>query len=444
MKLLNLRIRAVQGCKEIDFRTIDDHLILVGGKNGQGKTSLLNGVRMALMGKREFPWPERVIHEDANRAEVEITLSGDPSMAEDRELKVVLEVDRKRGGEVDTINIFDSAGDKAPSPRTLLKELYSTIAFDPLQFEKMPPKRQRELIAELVGVDLQTPREEYQELYDDRAFINKEHASLKVKESELVWHEDAPVKPVDTSKLLEELSANQQARTQYAEAESDCVKAAAKEKSLAEKHETAKSEVKRLSDLLKEAKATVKSCKEGVDFAKQKTAVAKEDLAKLPSVPDDAELMQKIADAGSLNEKFQHHERNKELQAACVAKKAESDALTEKMKRVTEKVEESLWKATFPVEGMTLDRDGVLLHGRPLASCSRSERIKASALVGMAMNPKLRLLICEDGSDLDEDALDALDEILTKHDFQALIELVCRSTEDEQRCKVVMQNGVPK
>lgn len=444
MKVLNLKVRAVQGCKEVDLKTEDANLILVGGPNAQGKTSLLNGIKMALMGKRDFPWPERVINDSADKASVEIRLSGDPSMGEDRELKVVLEIDRKRGGEVDTINIFDSAGEKAPSPRALLKDLYQTIAFDPLQFEKLPPKKQREMIAELVGVDLDTPREKYQELYEERRYVNKEVTALLVKEDELTWHEDAPAEPVDTSKLLEELKENQLLRKNQADAASDVIKVEAKIKEHDDEATSQKVLIEQLASQLKFAKAAKKEIEEKRDLVKQELKDLKLALKELPTPADDSEIMSRISDAGTLNDKLQHNERNKELVEQRKKRKEASNDLTDAMKLITEEVEQALWKAEFPVEGMTLDKDGVLLYGRKFADCSRSERIQASAKIGMALNPKLKLLICEDGSDLDVEALEALDTFLKKHNYQALIELVCRSKEDEERCHIVMKNGAPK
>lgn len=444
MKLLNLKIRAVQGCKEVDLRAIDDNLILVGGKNGQGKTSLLNAVRMALMGKRDFPWPEKIIHEDANRAEVEITLSGDPSLAEDRELKVVLEIDRKRGGEVDTINIFDSAGEKAPSPRSLLKELYQTIAFDPLEFERMPAKKQRELIAELVGVDLDRPREEYQTLYDERKLVNREITSLTVKEDELHWHEDLPASEVDTKELVAAVESNGLLRVKFRELEGGYSKAQAAAGELAAIMEHGTQRIRQLTSDLGEAEAMLLVNAEQLKTLGHEIKELENKKHQLGDAPDDTDLLKQIATAGDVNEQIRHNARNQLLVKDRIDRKKESDGLTESMQAITEKVEQSLWKAKFPVEGMSLDKEGVLLNGRPFSSCSRSERIQSSARVGMAMNPKLRLLICEDGSDLDQDALDELDKVLKEHDFQALIEIVCRGKEDEGRCKVVMENGEAK
>jgi hypothetical protein len=61
--------------------------------------------------------------------------------------------------------------------------------------------------------------------------------------------------------------------------------------------------------------------------------------------------------------------------------------------------------------------------------------------MGIALNPELKLFVCEDGSDLDNDTLAALDAILKEHDFQMIVEVVTRTAEDESLCAIVIHDG---
>jgi hypothetical protein len=110
------------------------------------------------------------------------------------------------------------------------------------------------------------------------------------------------------------------------------------------------------------------------------------------------------------------------------------------MKQIEERQAEAIRAAKFPVDGMSFDDEGVLLNGLPFEQASKRERIMASFRVGMALNPKLRLLVCQDGGDLDEDAIAALDQLLKEHKFQAIVELVTRGSDDEL-CQVVIRDG---
>jgi hypothetical protein len=102
---------------------------------------------------------------------------------------------------------------------------------------------------------------------------------------------------------------------------------------------------------------------------------------------------------------------------------------------------EAVANAKWPIKGMELTEDGLLLNGLPFEQASTSKRIMASVAVGMALNPKLRLLVCQHGSDLDNETLNALDAVVKENKFQLLLELVTRSKEDEERCAVVIADG---
>ena len=61
--------------------------------------------------------------------------------------------------------------------------------------------------------------------------------------------------------------------------------------------------------------------------------------------------------------------------------------------------------------------------------------------MGIASNPKLRLMVSQHGNDLDVDSLAEIQKILEKEDFQLLLEFVTRSKDDEDRCSVVFTDG---
>ena len=422
----------------------DSGITLVGGKNGQGKTSVLNALRMALCGRRDFAWPEQIIAETEDSAKVEVTLSGDPSLMEERSVKVVLDVNRKRNGEVENITLLDSVGDEAPSPRTLLRSLYHHRAFDPLHFERQKPKEQREMLAKLVGVDLDASRELYETVYSERKAVNRELQACKIECENLTWAKDAPDKPIDTASLIEELRHLQAHRRAAREAQLDVHKRA--EETLEGKESVAleEAEIAKCKKRLAAAKAAKKEKEQVVVELVQEEERAKEALANIGPTESDDELMQKISECGELNALLAENQKNDALVEKKKAVQREANELTERLDEITKSVEEEIRNAPFPVPDMGIEKDGVTLRGRPFSTCSRSERIVASAAVGMALNPSLRLLVCEDGSDLDNDALDALDQVLKANDFQAIVEVVTRSTQDESRCKVVMQAGGAK
>jgi hypothetical protein len=100
--------------------------------------------------------------------------------------------------------------------------------------------------------------------------------------------------------------------------------------------------------------------------------------------------------------------------------------------------------ATWPLPGLSLDSEGVLFNGLPFSQASKSARIATSAKIGMALNPRLRLMVCQDGNDLDNESLDSLEKLLRDSDYQMILELVTRNDDDEKRCAVIIENGKNK
>jgi len=119
----------------------------------------------------------------------------------------------------------------------------------------------------------------------------------------------------------------------------------------------------------------------------------------------------------------------------------EYQRMTDRIKEIDEEKGEALAEAPWPVEGMELLEDGLLLNGLPFEQASTSQRIMASVKVGMALNPTLRLLVCEHGSDLDLETLEALEKVAKENDFQLIVEIVTRTKEDMDRCAVVIHDG---
>jgi hypothetical protein len=100
-----------------------------------------------------------------------------------------------------------------------------------------------------------------------------------------------------------------------------------------------------------------------------------------------------------------------------------------------------MMKAKWPVTGLGIDDEGVLYDGKPYEILNKAKRVCVSASIGMALNPTLRLLVCEDGSDLDLDSLRELEAMLKQNNYQMILELVSRTEADEKLCSVVIRDG---
>ena len=74
--------------------------------------------------------------------------------------------------------------------------------------------------------------------------------------------------------------------------------------------------------------------------------------------------------------------------------------------------------------GLTLGDDGPMLDGVPLEQASGAQKLRVSVALGIAMNPRLKVLLVRDASLLDEDSLALVAEMAAAADAQVWLERV--------------------
>ena len=166
-------------------------------------------------------------------------------------------------------------------------------------------------------------------------------------------------------------------------------------------------------------------------------------MASLSEADTDA-IRKQIETAEDTNRKVRENATRKKTEEEVSRLREKSKELTEAMEAIREKQHKALEEAQWPIDGLGIDEDGVLYQGLPFEQASKSVRVLTSVKIGMALNPKLRVLVCQDGNDLDGDAMKALEDMLVANDFQMIVEMVTRGPEDESRCAVVVENGRKK
>lgn len=96
--------------------------------------------------------------------------------------------------------------------------------------------------------------------------------------------------------------------------------------------------------------------------------------------------------------------------------------------------------ADLPVRGLSLAADRVMLRGVPFEQASDAEQLRASMAIGMASNPKLRVMRIRNGNDFDEDALKVIADVAHADGFQIWMERVVADGPEA----IIMENGQVK
>lgn len=443
MRVLNYQARNVLRVKDVDFKMEGHNLFLVGGKNAQGKSSAIKALLMALCGRSGMEdYPEVALREGQDQGWVKVKLSGSVELHESETLTVELFLRRKRNGQVlEEFRILDSAGEEAPEPRTLLKRMFEMRGFDPLEFERMDKKSRREKLLKLLGLDFSADKKEHKRLYEERAGVNRDGLRLKGKVEGMSHYPEAPKEPVSIDDLMGEVERRAAVNRENEKARKDL-------ETRARLVETGEAHVRKALDEAEKARQALAKAEQAAVDAEEalRAERAKHDEQKaiVATLTDENvdEVRTKMRQAEQTNKQVAANKERDAGLAELESLRAESQSLTDRMKAIEERQAEAIKQAKFPVDGMAFDDEGVLLNGLPFEQASKRERIMASFEVGMALNPELRLLVCQDGGDLDEDAIVALDEKLREHDFQAIVELVTRSETDRELCQVVIKDGL--
>ncbi len=433
MKIKRLMSENVMRIKVVEIvPDPDGNLVIIGGKNEQGKSSVIDSIQMVLGGvdNKRIPEPVRT---GSRRAEI---------VAEfDTGLTVRRTITPTGGG---GFKVTDASG-KLDSPQAILDSLYGSLSFDPLAFSRMDAPKQSETLRELLGLDFSEIDLESKAVKDERAEANREVKRLKGSLDSLVHHEDVGAK-VDVSKLLAETENLRDLDRANHSASSALGK-------LERAHERAMLEVKHFQlavdnqrKLLQQAKAKVEDAEKLNGQAKRILAEAEMKVGKKKAAMKDLvwhveeidKLAEQVAGAEDTNDKARDNERYAETTAELTEAEARHRKLDGELRRLKEKREDMLAAAEFPLPGLGFDENGVTIDGHPFKQASAAQALKTSLAMGMAMNKKLKVILIRNGSDLDDDNLKVVAEMAAAEGYQVWLERVGKGDE----CSVIMEDGL--
>jgi len=93
--------------------------------------------------------------------------------------------------------------------------------------------------------------------------------------------------------------------------------------------------------------------------------------------------------------------------------------------------------ADLPIEGLSIDEDGILYRGNRFTELSSAEQLRVSLAIAIKQNPKLRVISIKDGSLLDSKSLQIIEEMAKSSDYQVWIERV----DESGRVGVYIEDG---
>lgn len=407
MKIVELRVENVKRLHAVTIRP-DGNVVQITGKNGAGKTCVLDAIAYALGGKKAQP--RKPIRNGETSAEVIIDLG---------ELVV-----RRHwtSDENSYVEVKGKDGRKYPSPQSVLNALYDEMV-DPLAFTRMDRADQVKVLMRIAGLDFTKLDHDRAAAYDTRTDTNRNCKQLEAQLAGMPEVE-APDEEVSIAKLLEEQGLAQQRMMNHNAAQSDLQQAVNAERSARE----------RVSDAQQAFEIAKLALEDGI----AKT-VALRDLVECAVLPDIGAINDRVANAESANDRVRRRKARARVSDDLATWTNQSDAYTREIERIDAEKKRRMREADFPVQGVGIDNDGlsVTLNGLPFNQASSAEQLELSVGVGLAGNSKLRVLPIRDGSLLDTAHMQVLAELAEKYDAQLWIE---RATDGED-VGIVIEDG---
>jgi len=407
MKIIKLEAENVKRLKAITI-TPEGNLVVVGGENGEGKSSTLDSIAYALGGK------DAICDEPLRRG------AGKGKVVCELDDVVVTRTFTEKGG---TLTVRDREGVKQTSPQTMLDALVGKLTFDPLAFSAMDPVKQRATLQDLLGVDFTGIDARREAAYASRTEHNRDAKKTRAQlDANPEAPPDTPSVEVSVMTLVDELK-----RRQGVNGENAVVRA----------------NVDQADQIAVGALNEVERLKEALGLARTRSdqAIARRDELVLATCnledQDEAEITTQIENAEQTNLDVRRKRVREALQGECSRDKLAAEAKTKEIEDCDRTKSEILSAIEYPVEGLALGDDGVTFNGLPFAQASSAEQLRVSVAMGLAMNPKLKVLLIRDGSLLDDKSLALVAQMAEEADAQVWLERVGKG----QECSVVIEDG---
>jgi len=407
IKINKLEIENVKRVKAVKIEPTPNGLTIIGGRNNQGKSSVLDAIAWALGGNKHRPsQPER--EGSVTPPYLHIVLSNG------------LIVERK--GKNSDLKVIDPNGQK--HGQQLLDSFIEELAIDLPKFLNANNKEKANILLRIIGVGdqlFELERKE-QELYNRRHAIGQ-IADQKTKfAKEQPYYPDAPKEPVSAADLIKKQQdilakngENQRKRMRVQQIQAE--------------FEQQSKEVARLMAMLNAAQ-------EKYNQLQQDLAIAQKDAQDLVD-ESTAELEASIAQIDEINRKVRANLDKEKAEEDARDYARQYDELTKQIESVRKAKIDLLANANLPLPGLSVQDGELIYNGQKWDNMSGSEQLKVATAIVRQLKPQCGFVLIDKLEQMDLDTLREFGQWLEQEGLQAIATRV--STGDE--CSIIIEDG---
>lgn len=407
LKINKLEIENVKRVKAVKLEPTESGLTIIGGNNGQGKTSVLDAIAWALGGDRYRP-------SKAQR---------DGSVIPPN-LHIVMNngliVERK--GKNSDLKVTDPTGKKAG--QQLLNEFVEQLALDLPKFMEASGREKANILLRVIGVEDQLEELERQEttLYNERLAIGRIADQKKKYAKEQPYYPETPSELVSPSELIRQQQVilakngeNQRKRDQLEQLQTKAAKL--------------NREIVELEQTLEDKKAERDIVLHDIMTARKSTENLQDESTK--------ELENSIANIEEINRKVRANLDKEKAEDDARVYEQQYNVLTMQIADVRTKKTELLASAELPLDGLTVEEGDLIYNGQKWDNMSGSDRLKVSTAIVRKLNPNCGFVLMDKLEQMDLDTLQEFGQWLQQEGLQVIATRVSTGKE----CSIIIEDG---
>lgn len=400
IKINKLEIENVKRVRAVQVVPSKKGLTVLGGKNNQGKTSVLDSIAWALGGKKYQPSNPRR-EGSATPSSLRVELSNG------------LIVERK--GKNSDLKVIDPTGNKAG--QALLDSFVEELALDLPKFMEATSKEKARTLLEIIGVgdklfELDTLENK---LYQERLAIGKIADTKKKHAQEMPRHEGVPEELISASDLIKQ---QQDILARNAEKER-------KRRNLAHLED----ENKRLKEILQDYQTKLEANENDLVEARKSTLDLHDEST--------AELEANIANIDETNAKIRINLEKDQAEQEAEYYSQQYKDLNEEIDAIRKERLDLLKGADLPLPGLSVVDGELTFNDQHWDNMSGSEQLRVATAIVRKLKPECGFVLIDKLEQMDIDTMKEFGEWLEQEDLQAIATRV--SSGDE--CQIIIEDG---
>ena len=393
VKISEFQLENVKRIKAVQCEPTQNGITVIGGKNNQGKISVLDSIAWALGGDRFRP-SQAQREGSVIPPYIKIKLSNG----------IIVE----RQGKNSSLKVIDPSGNKGG--QQLLNEFIESFALNLPKFMEANAKEKADILLRIIGVGdkLFELEKEENEIYNSRHAIGQIAAQKQKYADEMAHYDGVPDDLLSASDLIQEQQA--------------ILLRNAENKKKRERLSELREQKQRLQQALEECEKELK--------------IAELSAAELED-RSTAELEENIQKIDEINVKIRSNLDKERAEEEAHRYQEQYDELSVKLENIRSEKKKLLESADLPLPGLSVEDGEITLNGMKWDNMSGSDQLKAATAIIRRLNPKCGFVLMDKLEQMDLDTLCDFGHWLEREGLQVIATRV--STGDE--CSIVIEDG---